>query len=400
MTDRPVLVLGGSRYQLPYIQAAQRIGRRVICLDINPDPPGRALADVFIQCDTTDHDRALEIARHQQVAGVIAPATDVAVSTKAIIDDALGLQGPPVDAAQILTDKAEFRRWRDGAENGVPWVRVDTGRMPDRMPLAPPFIIKPNRASGGRGARRIDTLAELQSVWRTWDDQIREGGAIAETWLDGKELSLEGFLRDGQFWFALVTSRQTPDLPCVATIGHRRPCGLQAPVQEQIIGHVEDVCRQLGVTDGPIDADIIYTTVPHILELSPRPGGNELAHLVSAVLGIDYPELAVQSALGEAPQGSAPEPCRRAAALDILHAPQSSRLTYQTDQLEAVQARQGLDILQIDVPSGTGVPGFKSGRDRLGAVLSTGSTVLAAEQAIVDALETISWTLSPPEGLG
>jgi biotin carboxylase len=300
-----------------------------------------------------------------------------------------------VDAALILTDKSKFRIWRDQIEPGPRWRTVDTWHMPDREPLPTPFILKPNRSSGGRGAGRVGSLSDLQSLWRSWDERTRQGGALAETWLEGNELSLEGFLRDGEFWFALVTSRRTAQVPYVATTGHRWPSGLSAEAEAETIESVAEICRRLGVNDGPVDADIIYTDAPQVLELSPRPGGNCLTHLVSSVLRVDYAEVAVNSALGSRPQGPSPSMRVGAAALDILHAFQPAVLSYDLGAVTAAMSGDGVALLEIDYPSGERVTSFRSGRDRIGAVIATGPTISQAEASIFHTLDCLDWRLEP-----
>lgn len=394
MTDKDFLVLGGSRYQLPYIKAARNLGYRTICFDIGDNPPARSTADVFVQCDTSDKERAVHFAREFDIVGVLAPATDIAVTTKAYIDQKLGLAGPSITAAEILTDKTRFREYRDKA--GLPgpaWMTIDTQTCPESLPLPPPFIVKPNRSSGGRGARRVETLANFQAAWDSWDAPIRASGALVEAWLEGIELSLEGFLRDGKFWFALITSRQTARTPFVATAGHSWPADLSAKATNDVIMSVEQICRQLDIADGPVDADLIYTARPELLELSPRPGGNCLSQLVGAVYGIDYPEWVVRAALGERPRGPTLRPRVGAGAITILNSPVDATVFYREECRCGPSEKPGLEMLEIDYVPGSRVPAFHSGRDRLGAIVATGCDRRQTEELIAATLTDLEWRL-------
>ena len=51
---KTILVLAASRYQLPTITSAKRLGYRVITTDNLPENPGHALADVNYLVDTLD----------------------------------------------------------------------------------------------------------------------------------------------------------------------------------------------------------------------------------------------------------------------------------------------------------------------------------------------------------
>ncbi|CAN5923645.1 hypothetical protein BH11MYX4_BH11MYX4_04620 [soil metagenome] len=109
MSEGSLLVLGASRYQLEVIQKAKDLGYRVVTTDNVPGNPGHTVADQSFVVDTTDLDQVLEIARREQVIGVVAPCTDVAVPTAAHVSDALGLCGIPFQSARSLTSKLLFR---------------------------------------------------------------------------------------------------------------------------------------------------------------------------------------------------------------------------------------------------------------------------------------------------
>src|SRR5262249_17684232 len=93
--DRTLLVLAASLYQIPVTERAKARGSRVITTDNVPSNPGHRLADRAYSVDTTDQAGVLEIARRENVAGIIAACTDVAVPTAAFVAARLGLRAPP-----------------------------------------------------------------------------------------------------------------------------------------------------------------------------------------------------------------------------------------------------------------------------------------------------------------
>jgi formate-dependent phosphoribosylglycinamide formyltransferase (GAR transformylase) len=103
------MILGGSRYQLEVIDAARKLGLRVVTVDNVPTNPGHALADRTYFVDTTAEAEVLMVAEREHVSAVIAACTDVAVPTAAFIAERSGLPGVPADAARVLTGKLEFR---------------------------------------------------------------------------------------------------------------------------------------------------------------------------------------------------------------------------------------------------------------------------------------------------
>src|SRR5262245_43793251 len=118
MARKTLLVLAASTYQLDAIHAAKRAGYRVLTTDNLPTNPGHTIADRSYAADTTDREAVLAIAWAEHIDGIIAPATDVAVPTAAYVADQLGLPGPPLPAAETLTEKLRFRAFLQ--ESGLP----------------------------------------------------------------------------------------------------------------------------------------------------------------------------------------------------------------------------------------------------------------------------------------
>ena len=118
MSDKTLLVLAASMYQLDTIKTAKQLGYRVVTTDNVPDNPGHTMADHSYLVDTTDMEGVLNIAIHEKVCGIISPCTEVAVPTMAYVVERLGLNGPPFTSTQITCDKNVFRRFL--RENAFP----------------------------------------------------------------------------------------------------------------------------------------------------------------------------------------------------------------------------------------------------------------------------------------
>lgn len=82
---KKILLLGGSAQQIVAIKTAQKLGYYTVLCDYLPDNPGQYEADKFYLVSTTDKDAVLEVARNEQVDGVLAYASDPAAPTAAYI---------------------------------------------------------------------------------------------------------------------------------------------------------------------------------------------------------------------------------------------------------------------------------------------------------------------------
>ena len=229
MTDRPptLLVLAASTYQLDAIRTARRLGYRVITVDNVPSNPGHALADRSYNVDTTDLEGVLRTARAEQISGILAACTDVAVPTAAHVAQALGLSGLPLASAQVLTSKIQFRNFL--AEQEMPSPKsLSVG--PDFVPAAGLFsaqswIMKPDRSSGCKGTFIVETEDEFR---RRLPETLAFSPkrAILEEFIHGHQGTCEGVLKDGRVGLEFFLDRQTPPTPYVTTIGNYYPSTL------------------------------------------------------------------------------------------------------------------------------------------------------------------------------
>ena len=208
---KTLLVLAASEHQVGVIEAAKRLGARVLTTDNRPDNPGHKLAHASFGVDTTDADAVLELARAQSIDGIISACTDVAVPTAAHVGEQLGLPGIPLAAAYTCTDKLQFRRFLDavGLPN-PPWAEVGDG-YPEPIDLLQggPCVLKPATSSGSKGIFVVDGVEDFRARLPATMAFCRDGRAIIELFLDGKQGTVEGILQGGRVAWGMVTQRQT-----------------------------------------------------------------------------------------------------------------------------------------------------------------------------------------------
>lgn len=100
-----ILILGGGFQQLPAIRKAHELGLTVLLVDYLPDAPGRSETDQSFLISTRDKDKILELARKEDVNGILAFASDPAEETAAYVAEKMGLPGGIYAAAGILVNK-------------------------------------------------------------------------------------------------------------------------------------------------------------------------------------------------------------------------------------------------------------------------------------------------------
>lgn len=376
MSRKRLLVLAASTYQLDTIQTAKRMGYRVVTTDNTPSNPGHALADSSWRIDTTDAPHVIELARREQVDGVISPCTDIAVNTAAAVAEALGLPGVPRHAAKVLTDKLAFRAFLD--QNDLPRpraMRIGAVAVPDSSLFeGRRWIIKPNRASGSKGVFILGSIDDFRARVAESRGFSADGAAVLEEFLEGSQHTCEGTLVAGHLGFHLVTDRATAAPPFVATTGHSVPSRLGPAGRATLVDLIERIFTLLDVKDTVFDCDFVADGDRiTIIEITPRLGGNSLSALIRASCGVDLVAYAIRQACNDAP-----EPLTQVDPLPtvncILGVDRAGVLTYDLARVESLRNEPWVSQLQMDCAPGTRVGAFINGRHRVGEAILRGPT--------------------------
>jgi biotin carboxylase len=387
-TSKTLLILAASHYQCAAIRAARALGYRVVTTDNRPENPGHRLADRSYDVDTTNCSGVLAVARAEQISGVLAPCTDVAMPAAASVAETLGLRGPSVASTIIACDKLRFREFLTERGFAAPtWQRFSAGGgQADGLR----HIVKPTQSSGSKGVIVVSSDEELRAALPAARAFSKSGEVIVEEFIDGHQGTLEGWLQDGAIAWHAVLDRETAPLPHTATHGHAIPTILAAPQRAAVLSTVERLWRELGVSDGPFDCDFVVAgDTVYILEVSPRLGGNAICELVRSAFGFDLVSHTVRWACGEAVAFPAlREPMPRAVVL--LGSARAGRLRYHRKAARTLAREAWVESLAWDVDFDAPVQPFTDGRHRVGQCLIAASDRAELGRLIVETRERLS----------
>lgn len=306
-------MLGGSKQQVVAIETAKRLGYRTVLCDYLPDNPGQFAADVFYQESTTDRERMLEIARAEDVSGVLAYASDPAAPTAAYVAEALGLPTNPLAAVETLSEKHLFRKHL--AEHGFPCpksVAVEADSAPEALlglcaAMRKPVVLKPTDSSGSKGISVIEDPSEaaLAAALEHARAFSRNGVLVLEEYIRAgfpRVIGGDIFVVDGQvrFW-GLMSCLRDEGLGGLVPIGERSPSGLSAARERAVKEQIQALVTSLGLKFGELNVEVIVGEgdVPYFLELGARAGGNMIPVQLSDLSGIDLVEANVRYAMGD-----------------------------------------------------------------------------------------------------
>lgn len=312
MSRKTILMLGGSAQQVVAIEAARKLGYRTVVCDFLPDNPGQHAADVFYLESTTDKEKMLEIARKEQVDGVIAYSSDPAAPTAAYVASALGLPTNPPEAIRTMSYKHLFRKHLQ--EHGLP--------CPQSFEFSPeeptesvcvalqnfswPIVVKPTDSSGSKGVTVIKRQEELADAISYASKFSRNHTLIAEEYIRNTFPHVIGgdiFVLDGkvQFWGLMSCLRDTRNdlVPC----GEMAPHGLTDHQLQRVMDVLSRLVSSLDIRFGELNVEVLIgdDDVPYVLELASRAGGNMIPIELSDMSNMDLVSANINCAMGVSP---------------------------------------------------------------------------------------------------
>lgn len=331
MTAR-ILVLGGSRFQVPLIRRARERGLHVITCDYLPDNPGHRLADEYHNVSTTDREAVLALAKRVGIDAVASMSSDPAMPTVAYVANALGLPGPPLEAIVKLTEKDAFRRLMAEAGLRTPrhWV-FDAGSAADAGAIAAALpsdiarlVVKPVDSSGSRGVAIVDrTGGGLATALRRALDHSLAKRAIVEEYIEGEQIHGDGFVQGGRVVYRYIGdhaffTKSGASVP-ISTIW---PARYGEDVLRELVRQVDAVAQASGLVDGAVNIEAKITPAGDVclIEIGPRSGGNYIPILLERLTGFDFVGRLLDGALGIRSKVEPERGPRGIGAVYVLHA--------------------------------------------------------------------------------
>jgi biotin carboxylase len=270
-----IIHVGGGELQLLSIKWAREAGLYVVLTDINPDCPGRVLADRFEKISGIDVEALLQLAhkinQKFELVGAYC-SNDFGLSGVAAISEAFSLPGPTVEAVQNALEKTRAREiWkREGLSIPKGWqVKTQEELTSLGSYISLPIIIKPPQSSGSQGVSSAWSEAEIKASFenaRVYSDVV-----LVEEFIKGHHIDVNGLFLNDVFHPCGTLDRFFCDPPYHYPVWGCQPSSLRGREESQVYQLVERAARALGIDDGPVKGDVIFTkTGPVLLEVAPR----------------------------------------------------------------------------------------------------------------------------------
>jgi ATP-grasp domain len=245
----------------------------------------------------------------------------------ALLAQRLGLPG--LDPLTVITAQHKFYA-RERLKAIVPAFLPDYGAFPysvksvAEIPLPFPFFVKPVKATYSVLARRVDNFAELQrhlsfKPWETFiikrlvkpfndvmkkltDFRVDAHHLIAESLLEGSQISVEGLVQDGEpHVLGIVDAVMYPGTQ--AFLRWEYPSRLPPTTQTRAKNAVKQIIQALGYNHGFFNVELILGIGEDdvkLIEINPRMA-SQFSDLYEKVDGLNLHSIELELSCGERP---------------------------------------------------------------------------------------------------
>jgi len=209
-------------------------------------------------------------------------------------------------------------------------------------------------------------------------------------------VAVEGLLTDGDLTVLAVFDKPDPlDGPAFEETIYVTPSRLGQPDSDAVVAATAAACRALGLTQGPVHAEIrIDNGRARVIEVAARTIGGLCARTLTFSTGRTLEQLVIAQALGR-PQGPTR---RRSEASGVLMLPIPHRgVLQEVGGRDRARAVTGITDVQVTIAPGRLVVPVPEGDRYLGFVFARGRTPGEVEESLRRAHEQLDIRITPDE---
>jgi len=388
-----LMILGGGSSQIPAIRRAKERGFTVILADVNPNAPGRSLAQEFVPVSTFDPQGITEAAARLGVQALFTLGSDQPVYTAAFAAAQLELPNPLTpEQAHTVTNKAPMKELFQAHHIPTADFRIlsSSSDLPELESLALPWVLKPVDSQGQRGIYLIRDPAELKSLIPQSLAYSRDGRLVLESYYPSQEVTFSGWAgpnshnpSDTRLW--TISDRITfdpekwPQVGLGVCLAHRYPSQFAQGWEEEILALAHRIVGAFELENTPLYFQFLLGRQGvRVNEIACRLGGAYEDQWIPLVRGIDILEHTLDwyaGALGlPTGQKSTKDPRTTAShcLVPLLFTKPGRVVTYRGD--EKIRSLSGVQCAQFLLPPGTDIGPMKNSTQRIGYAILSGTT--------------------------
>src|SRR4051794_35283250 len=385
MPQHLLLFAATTGYQIRvFADAARRLGVDVtLATDrchILDDPWGDRA--VPVKFDRIPDSLAMLRSNNLQVDGVAAVGDRPAVMAAAAAE-MFGVPFHPASAALACHDKHIARSMFRAAGMRVPaFFRARFDENPEAVAARAPYpcVLKPLGLSASRGVIRANNPGEFVAAFRRIA-RMGETELQVEAYIPGREFAVEALVTHGELQVLAIFDKPDPlEGPYFEETIYVTPSREPEEVQRELVDTTAQAVRALGLTHGPVHAELRYNPEgAWILEVHARPIGGLCARAVRLAGGIPLEETILVHALGGDTSGARQD--GGASGVMMIPIPKGG-IYHSVEGVERARAVCGIEDVVITAAEGQHLIPLPEGAAYLGFIFARGETPEGAEAAL------------------
>lgn len=303
--SRHVIVIGGTRWQLPLIESVKRSG--FVPVVLSPTAPSLELSDsshIWERADIVNLEECFDIASRYTPVAVVSDQSDIAVPTVAFISESLSLPTLGTEKADLCTNKFEMRRFCLANGFFSPKFKLCFSLNDLRIFISSngfPIVIKPLNSNSSRGVFLLDSPQDISLRFFSALSYSRGIKAVlAESFISGDELTVEGVFIAGKHVTLAVSKKEHFDFNSSIAKDLWYSSDLSTPIFSLASDINDTLMNAVNLPDGTLthnEFKVDGSTVC-LIEMAARGGGNFISsHIVPSLTGIDLTATHLKSRL-------------------------------------------------------------------------------------------------------
>ena len=395
----------GSYRVTPYVKAANSLGYDILVVSNSAHSLVAAVAS-GITVDFNEPEKAMELilATTEGLPILCALATDDScVELCSRISRHLNLPHNELRAARLThrKDLARLALREEGCQTPDFQIIEINASGEYQLDIDYPVVVKPLALSASRGVIRADNHQQLLSACERIDDILASNGSsgyprkhlLVESYLDGTEYAVEGFVIDGEFHLLTIFDKPEPlSGPYFEETYYLTPTRLDAHGQQQLVTEIHKCCRAYGLRQGPVHAEARITAKgPVLVELAARTIGGQCAQLIEFSLGKKLEEIVIEGMCGIIPE-KVDNP--RYAGVLMIPVTNSGILKRVEGLTKAIQTEYVVDI-EIHIREGYELIPLPEGASYLGFIFAQAPDFDTVYQALKTAYGQLNFITQP-----
>lgn len=403
---RILMLLPASTYRAgAFMQAAEKLDLNVIVGSDHKQVLSSVIKDRTLYLPLWNTEKSVqEIEKFNQdyPLDAVIGVDEQSVVIVSLASEKLGLPGNSSLAVKATRDKYLMREMLLKGGAITPEFRlIDVDDDPEKVAqnLEYPSVLKPLFLSMSKGVIKVDdpddciqAFRKIKSILSSKESKKLGGESanfiLAEEFIDGIEVALEGIVTNGDLKTLAIFDKPDPlEGPYFVETIYLTPSRFSRHLQERIIETTQQSIHALGITTGPVHAELrVNDGGVWMIEIAARSIGGLCSKVLRFENGLSLEELILLHYLNV--DVSEIEREEQAAGVMMIPVPKKGVLKSVAGR-ETAQLIPEVEELIISIPPGEEVEPLPAGGRYLGFLFARGESATVVERAIRQAYDAL-----------